>query len=105
VRDGRGRVLFADGFWADDPSERALAAIGRLPRLEELEAAARGAGFRVEHAASSSQKGDAFEAAWRSGLEGSGDPEDVAFAAQRRREYEDGYRASIGLAWLVLVPV
>jgi cyclopropane fatty-acyl-phospholipid synthase-like methyltransferase len=102
---GGGRVLFGDGFWADEPSERALAAIGELPRLAELQAAAGEAGFRIEHVDASSQaEWDAFEAAWRSGLEGSGDPAAVAFAAQRRREYEDGYRGAIGFAWLVLVP-
>jgi len=101
-----GRVLFADGFWSEAPPERALAAIGRLPGLEELQAAARKAGFTVEHAWSSSQQEwDAFEAAWRSGLEGSGDPAAVEFAAERRREYEDGYRGTIGFAGLVLVPV
>ena len=101
-----GRVLFADGVWADDPSERALAAIGELPGPVELEAAARDAGFGIEHALSSSQQEwDAFEAAWRSGLEGSGDPAAATFAAERRREYEGGYREAIGFAWLVLVPV
>jgi cyclopropane fatty-acyl-phospholipid synthase-like methyltransferase len=105
VTDG-GRLLFADGFWARDPSERALAAIGELPGPEELQAAARDAGFRVEQRSSSSQEEwDAFEATWRSGLEGSADPAAVAFAAERRREYEDGYRDAIGFAWLVLVPV
>jgi hypothetical protein len=29
----------------------------------------------------------------------------VAFAAQRRREYENGYRRAIGFDWLVLSPV
>jgi cyclopropane fatty-acyl-phospholipid synthase-like methyltransferase len=101
-----GRVLFADGYWAADPSEAALSAIGQLPRLEQLEADARAAGFRVEHVASSSrEEWDAFEAAWRAGLESSGDADAVAFAAERRREYEDGYRDTIGFAWLVLVPV
>ena len=38
------------------------------------------------------------------GLEASTDPEAVAFAAERRREYEDGYREAIGFAWLVLAP-
>jgi hypothetical protein len=33
-----------------------------------------------------------------------GDPGAVAFARERRREYEDGYRGSIGFAWLLLAP-
>jgi len=48
---------------------------------------------------------DAFEVGWRSGLERSSDPEAVAFAAERRREYEEGYRDAIGFAWLVLAPL
>ena len=48
---------------------------------------------------------DAFETAWRAGLERSGLPEAVAFAAQRRHEYEAGYREAIGFSWLVLEPV
>ena len=39
------------------------------------------------------------------GSRASPDPEAVAFAAQRRREYEDGYRDAIGFSWLVLAPV
>ena len=47
---------------------------------------------------------DAFEAGWRAGLEAATDPEAVAFAERRRREYEDGYRGAIGFSWLVLAP-
>jgi cyclopropane fatty-acyl-phospholipid synthase-like methyltransferase len=98
-----GRALFADGFWVADPSPAALEAIGALPRLDELEEAAATAGFRVERvSASTREEWDAFEAAWRSGLERSGLPEAVAFAQERRREYEQGYRDAIGFAWLVL---
>jgi SAM-dependent methyltransferase len=101
-----GRVLYGEGFWASDPSPAALESIGALPGLDELHAPAEAAGFRIEQAEISSQEEwDAFEAAWRSGLESSGDPEAVAFAAERKREYEDGYREAIGFAWLVLAPV
>ena len=62
-------------------------------------------GFRIEHdEASTLAEWDAFEAGWRRGLEASADPEAVAFAAERRREYEDGYRGAIGFGWLVLAP-
>ena len=75
------------------------------PRLDELHAAAEAAGFRIERAETSTpEEWDAFEAGWRAGLEASADPEAVAFAAERRREYEDGYRDAIGFAWLVLAP-
>jgi cyclopropane fatty-acyl-phospholipid synthase-like methyltransferase len=101
-----GRVLYGDGFWATKPTEAALATIGQLPRLDELHATAEAAGFRSERAETSSwEEWDAFEAGWRSGLERSGDPEAVAFAAERKREYETGYREAIGFAWLVLAPV
>ena len=98
-------MLFGDGFWAAEPSAAAIATIGALPRLEELQAAAAAAGFRIERdEVSDLAEWDAFEAGWRSGLEVSTDPEAVAFAAERRREYEEGYRDAIGFAWLVLAP-
>jgi len=101
-----GRVLFGDGFWAAEPSADALATIGELPRRDELHAATAAAGLRIERdEVSDLAEWDAFEAGWRSGLEESTDPEAVAFAAQRRSEYEDGYREAIGFDWLVLAPV
>jgi cyclopropane fatty-acyl-phospholipid synthase-like methyltransferase len=101
-----GRVLHGDGFWATEPTQRALAAIGELPRLEELHAIAEAAGFRIERGETSTrEEWDAFEAGWRAGLETSADPEAATFAAGRRREYEEGYRDAIGFAWLVLAPV
>lgn len=101
-----GRVLFGEGFWASEPSAAALEAIGVLPRLDDVHRAAAAAGFRIERDATSSQEEwDAFEARWRAGLERSGEPDAVAFASERRAEYEDGYRGAIGFAWLVLVPV
>ena len=101
-----GRVLYGDAFWATPPSEAALEAIGDLPRLDEVRAAAHAAGFRVERdEVSTLAEWDAFETGWRSGLEMSGYPEAVAFAQERRREYEDGYRSAIGFSWLVLAPV
>ena len=100
-----GRVLYGDGFWATPPSPAALASIGELRRLDELHGAARAAGFRIERdEVSTLAEWDAFEAGWRAGLEASSDPEAVAFAAERRREYEDGYRGAIGFGWLVLAP-
>ena len=101
-----GRVLFGDGFWAVEPSAAALETIGALPRVDDFRAAAVAAGFRVEREESSTlTEWDAFEAAWRAGLEASPDSEAVAFAATRRSEYENGYRGAIGFAWLILAPV
>jgi cyclopropane fatty-acyl-phospholipid synthase-like methyltransferase len=100
-----GLVLHADGFWAREPGAVAHRMIGDLPRFEELLELARVAGFGVEHAdRSSPEEWDAFEAGWRSGLEASSDPDALALAAERKRDYEDGYRGALGFAWLVLVP-
>jgi cyclopropane fatty-acyl-phospholipid synthase-like methyltransferase len=100
-----GRVLYGDGFWAAQPSAAALEAIGALPHLDEIHAAAHAAGFRIERADESTlAEWDAFETTWRTGLEASGLPEAVAFAKERKREYEDGYRGAIGFSWLVLAP-
>ncbi len=79
--------------------------IGELPGFDDLRPSRRLAGLRVEHADRSSlEEWDAFEAGWRSGLEASSDPDTVAFAVERKREYEDGYRDVLGFAWLVLAP-
>ena len=100
-----GRVLYGDGFWAASPTSAALEAIGEMPRLDDIRAAARAAGFRIERDdVSTLAEWDAFETSWRAGLEASGVPEAVAFAQRRRREYEDGYRGTIGFSWLVLAP-
>lgn len=100
-----GRLLFGDGFWAGAPTPAALTAVGELPRLEDVHAAAADAGFRIERdEVSTMGEWDFFETSWRSGLEGSPLPGAAAFAEQRRREYEDGYRAAIGFAWLILTP-
>ena len=101
-----GRVLYGDAFREAEPPAAALEAIGELPRLEDVRTAARAAGFRIERDETSTlAEWDAFEEGWRAGLEASPDPGAVAFAAQRRREYEDGYRGAIGFSWLVLAPV
>ncbi len=100
-----GRVLYGVAFWRAEPTSAALEAIGELPLLDDVRAAARAAGFRIElDEASTIGEWDAFEEGWRAGLEASADPGAVAFAAQRRREYEEGYRSAIGFSWLVLAP-
>lgn len=101
-----GRVLYGDAFWATPPTTAALETIGALPALEELRVAATAAGFRIERdEVSTLAEWDAFETRWRSGLETSGVADAVAFADERRREYEDGYRGAIGFSWLVLAPL
>jgi cyclopropane fatty-acyl-phospholipid synthase-like methyltransferase len=100
-----GLLLFGDGFWESIPDAVAAAAIGELPSLDGLLLSAQAAGFRVEQADRSSQEEwDAFESAWRSGLERSHDPAALALAAERKAGYESGYRSVLGFAWLVLAP-
>lgn len=101
--DPGGLLLLGAGFWERDPAPEVQAAFGDLPGWDGLGETARKAGFDVVAAERSSQaEWDAFEAAWRSGLEASGDAEARAFAARREREYREGYRGVLGFAWLVL---
>ena len=98
-----GRVLIGNAFCASEPTAATLEVIGELPRLDELRSAAPKAGFRIERdEVSTLAEWDAFETGWRAGLEASGLPDAVAFAQERRRQYEDGYRSAIGFSWLVL---
>ena len=87
------------------PGAVARRAIGELPDFDGLLRGTQDAGFRIELAdRSTGEEWDAFESAWRSGLERSGDPDALALAAERKAEYEHGYRGSLGFAWLVLAP-
>jgi len=96
-------VLYGAGFWERAPGAVARRAIGELPVWDGLLRTARTAGFHVEQAdRSTDAEWDAFETAWRGGLESSDEPDAVAFAAERRAEYEHGYRGALGFAWLVL---
>lgn len=101
-----GRVLLGCSFWATPPSAAAFETIGDLPTRDDLRSGAVEAGFRIDRdEVSTRAEWDAFESLWRAGPEKSGSPDAVAFAEQRRREYEDGYRDAISFAWLVLAPV
>ena len=98
-----GVLLYGDGFWAQDPNAIAFRAIGELPSFDALLTFAVAAGFTIDHAERSRpEEWDDFEAAWRSGLETSTDPDAVALAGERKQEYEAGYRGKLGFAWLVL---
>jgi hypothetical protein len=98
-----GLALYGDGFWARTPDAAALGLIGELPGYDELLELARGARLRVEHADRSTATAPRTRPTpRRSGLETSGDPDAVALAAERKHEYEHGYRGALGFAWLVL---
>lgn len=99
----RGALLYGDGFWAIEPDAVARRAIGELPSFDALLSVAVAAGFKIDRAERSSlEEWDAFEASWRSGLEASSDPDAALLAAERKQEYEAGYRGALGFAWLVL---
>ena len=107
VRPG-GRVLLADGFWAAPPTRAALAALGAEPDelgdLDALLAAVRDAGLRLQDVSvASEEEWDAFETAWRAGLEAIDEPAARQLAADRRAGYEQGYRGVLGFAFVVAV--
>ena len=99
-----GLLLFADGFWAAEPAAAVRERFGDLPAgLAGAAALAAAAGYGVLAAdASTPGEWDAFEAARRAGLVRSGLPAALELAEERRRAYEEGYRGSLGYAWLVL---
>jgi cyclopropane fatty-acyl-phospholipid synthase-like methyltransferase len=100
-----GRALYGQCFWETTPTTAAGHVIGDLPQLGDVRAAAAAASFRIERdEVSTRAEWDAYERSWRAGLEASGLPEAIASAAERRLEYEDGYRRAIGFSWLVLSP-
>lgn len=100
-----GRLLFGDGVYDAEPDAAVREVFGDLPDLAGLARAATDAGFRVLHAAASSQaEWDDFESDWRAGVERVGTPAARTFADERREEYLSGYRGVVGFAWLVLTP-
>ncbi|WP_166849319.1 cyclopropane-fatty-acyl-phospholipid synthase family protein [Isoptericola sp. BMS4] len=100
-----GTVLFADGVYEASPGAEVREIFGDLPDLATLARTATDAGFRVRHAATSTQsEWDDFESAWRAGVERVGTPGARRFADERREEYLGGYRDVVGFAWLVLTP-
>jgi SAM-dependent methyltransferase len=107
-----GRLLFGDGYWAAEPSGRAVELFGEemLPLGGVLEAA-RDRGWRVIHMSVADQREwDDFESTFRAGrqewlLSHPGDPragEVRAWLDGREREYMEVYRGVLGFAYLVL---
>lgn len=100
-----GTLLFGDGVYEAEPDADVRRDFGDLPDLAGLARTATDAGFRVLHAATSTQgEWDDFESDWRAGIERVGTPGARAFADRRREEYLTGYRGVVGFAWLVLTP-
>jgi cyclopropane fatty-acyl-phospholipid synthase-like methyltransferase len=100
-----GTLLFGEGVYETKPDAAVREGFGDLPDLAGLVRTATDAGFRVLHAATSTQgEWDDFESDWRAGIERLATPGARAFADRRREEYLDGYRGVVGFAWLVLTP-
>jgi cyclopropane fatty-acyl-phospholipid synthase-like methyltransferase len=100
-----GHVLFADEFWERPPGNVARSTHGDLPVFDGLQSLARAAGFVVEQAERSTvEEWDAFEAAWRSGLETAGETESASLADEHERAYRETRRGVLGFAWLTLRP-
>lgn len=100
-----GTLLFGDGVYEAEPDAAVREDFGDLPDLAGLARTATDAGFRVLHAATSTQgEWDDFESDWRAGIERLVTPGARAFADRRREEYLGGYRGVVGFAWLILTP-
>lgn len=107
-----GRLLYGDGYWAGEPSGRAVELFGEgtMP-LAGLLAAARAGEWRVIHMSVADQREwDDFESTFRAGrqewlLAHPGDPragEVRDWLDSREREYVEVYRGVLGFAYLVL---
>lgn len=111
IRPG-GRLLFADGCWAQPPTEAAAAMFGSdVLGLVDVVAAATGVGWRVLDLSTADQREwDEFEATWRLGREEwlLANPTDDEAAAVRVEldalltEYVGGYRGVLGFCYLIL---
>jgi SAM-dependent methyltransferase len=103
-----GRGLLGEGFWARLPSAAALKGLGgatedELTELRGLLKLAEKAGLEVvSHEVAGLDEWDEFESRWCDGLWATGLPEAVAVADEHRNAYVDGYRGTLGFAYLVL---
>jgi len=108
----KGLLLFGDGFWERPPSRRLLETFGNQESsVGAIADRAKAAGWKVVHSDSADEgEWDAFEESSYRGLERfarrapdhplSGAARDLA--AQRRKQYYEGYRGVLGFAYLIL---
>ncbi len=98
-----GKILFGDGFWQTEPSAEFREIFGDLQRFTGIKDEIRRAGFTLlQSEAASIEEWDEFESNWRKGLEESGISEAQTFAAERKKEYEEGYRGILGFGYFLL---
>jgi SAM-dependent methyltransferase len=107
-----GRLLFGDGYWAEEPTPVAVDIFGDdVLALPELLATAREAGWGVLHCSVADQlEWDDFESTHRAGrqewlLANEDDPradEVREWLESREQEYHTVYRGVLGLAYVVL---
>lgn len=108
----QGRLLFGCGYWNHPPSPRLIEMFGELPAsFEATLTSARASGWTIRAADSADEaEWDDFESGWRLDLEEIGRSEPntdrgrqaLRLAAQRREEYDQGYRGVLGFAYLLL---
>lgn len=107
-----GRLLFGCGYWSHRPSPQLIQMFGELPiSLDATFTTARASGWTIRAADSADEaEWDDFESGWRLDLEEIGRSEPntdrgrqaLRLAAQRREEYDQGYRGVLGFAYLLL---
>lgn len=110
--EARGRLLFGCGYWIRAASPTLIEMFGDLPgSFEDLLARARSSGWMVRSSDSADlAEWDHFESTWRQDLDDLAARESgsllggraLRLSAQRREEYERGYRGILGFAYLVL---
>jgi cyclopropane fatty-acyl-phospholipid synthase-like methyltransferase len=108
VADG-GAVVYGEGYWAREPSEQFLAALGgatedELDTFGGLRTAALDAGFEIDAVAEASEADwERYEETLAANAERAGDPESLAYAGRiRDRRALPGGGSTLGFALLLL---
>src|SRR3954470_13778966 len=104
-----GRALIGESILARKPDEAALQSLGaaaeeELTDLRGLIALAGTSGLEVIHLELADQEEwDEFEAAWWEGRPRMGDIEAITVARQHEHAYRNGYRGTLGFAYLICI--
>lgn len=110
--DAGGRLLFGCGYWSRPAAPLLIEMLGALPEsFETVVGLARSSGWTVLYSdVADRAEWDHFETTWREDLDAIAAKEPASprgrhalrLSAQRRDEYERGYRDVLGFAYLVL---